>query len=82
LDFGFCFLPVLSEMGEILEFQCFSVVQNLNFRTKFEQILNFQKNNAKFPKFSRFHLVNHLPVLTEMGEIRTKFDFFEQNLNL
>jgi hypothetical protein len=51
-------------------------------RPKFEQILIFQKNNAKFPKFSRFHLVNHLPVLTEMGEIWTKFDFFEQNLNL
>jgi hypothetical protein len=25
LDFGFGFLPVLSEMGEIQEFRCFSV---------------------------------------------------------
>jgi hypothetical protein len=27
LDFGFGFLPVLSEMGEIREFRCFSVIQ-------------------------------------------------------
>jgi hypothetical protein len=27
LAFGFGFLPVLSEMGEIREFRCFSVVQ-------------------------------------------------------
>jgi hypothetical protein len=26
LDFGFGFLPVLSEMGEIREFRCFSVI--------------------------------------------------------
>jgi hypothetical protein len=43
LDFGFDFLPVPSEMGEIWEFRCFSVDQNLNFQTKFVQILNFEK---------------------------------------
>jgi hypothetical protein len=33
LDFGFGFLPVLSEMGEIWEFRCFSVLFG---RSKFE----------------------------------------------
>jgi hypothetical protein len=50
LDFGFGFLPVLSEMGEIREFRCFSVIQNLNLRTKFDQILNFQKKILKIPQ--------------------------------
>jgi hypothetical protein len=35
LDFGFGFLLVLSEMGKIQEFRWFSIVQNLNFQTKF-----------------------------------------------
>jgi hypothetical protein len=34
LDFGFDFLPVLSEMGKIWEFRCFSVVQNFEFLDK------------------------------------------------
>jgi hypothetical protein len=50
LDFGFDFLPVPSEMGEIREFRCFSVVQNLNLRTKFVQILNFEKKLSKIPQ--------------------------------
>jgi hypothetical protein len=52
---------------------------NLNFRTKFDQIFDFpKKKNAKFPKFSRFRLVNHLPVPTEMGEIQipTQYTLF------
>jgi hypothetical protein len=39
--FGFGFLPVLSEMGEIREFRSFLVIQNLNLRTKVHQMLIF-----------------------------------------
>jgi hypothetical protein len=63
-------------MDEIQKFRCFFGRTNLHFLTKFDQILNFQKNYVKTPKFSRFCLVNHLPVATEMGEIQKKFDFF------
>jgi hypothetical protein len=54
---------------------------NLNFRTKFDQISIFLKKSAKFPKFDRIRLVNHLPAPTEMGEIRMEFDFSGQNSN-
>jgi hypothetical protein len=50
LDFGFGFLPILGKMGEIREFRCFSVVRNLNFQKKIDQILNFQKKLCKIPQ--------------------------------
>jgi hypothetical protein len=47
------------------------------FSDKILPNFNFSKKiSAKFPKFCRFRLLNHLPVPTEMGKIRMKFDFF------
>jgi hypothetical protein len=76
LDFGLAKFTGPDQDGRNSEISVTFGHLNLNFWTKFDQILNLQKKiYEKFPKLSRFHLANHLPVLTKMGESQTKFDF-------
>jgi hypothetical protein len=75
LDFGFGFLPVLSEMGEIREFRCFSVKFSDEirfFRAKFKSLVPISMPEGGKLPVSQPHLgqgpIRRQPLVDDLGD--------------